>query len=334
MQRQRSPLTLDLSPYTHTLLLSEPTVAKLYGAEVLEQLLPGSHLLTVPSGEGAKTLSVAERVWKEMQHLSLPRSTLLVALGGGALCDLANFVGGCYMRGIDTVLIPTTLLAMVDAAIGGKCGINLGSGKNAIGLIRQPIQTVIDPSYLESLPIEEFRSGMAECIKAGIVGDPDLFTLLESGSSDVEQIIQRSIDVKQSIVERDEREESGLRSLLNLGHTFGHAIESTLGWGALRHGEAVAIGLVCAAELSCRDGFCSPGLPLRIERICTAFNLPTRIPNGVSTSELLIEMQKDKKNNTTGVTCVLIKEIGSVFLKKEICDLKIKPLLIDLGASQ
>lgn len=322
---------IDLGRYSHCALLSDPLVATLYGQAIRSQLPEGSPLFIVPAGEEAKSLHYAEVIWTALQAANLPRSTLLIALGGGALCDLANFVGGCYLRGIDTLLIPTTLLAMVDAAIGGKCGVNLGPCKNAIGLIRQPKLTLIDPALLETLPQEEFRAGMAEIVKAGLIGDPDLVTLLETNRYKLTEILERAINVKRAIVERDEREESGERALLNLGHTFGHAIEATMNW-KIRHGEAVAIGLICAAQLSLREGTCSPDLPSRIERLCASLGLPTRIPPELAASELLPLMQKDKKNFGSGVTCVLLNGVGSAFVKREVNDSKIKSLLIDLGA--
>lgn len=332
---------IDRCRYARCALISDSAVGNLYAPEILAQLPRSSPLFTLPSGEKVKSLRVAEELWERMYAAHLPRSTLVVALGGGALCDLANFATGCYLRGVDLLLIPTTLLSMVDAAIGGKCGINLGEGKSAIGLIRQPKRVIIDPSFLQQLPPEEFRSGLAEIIKAALIGDPDLFALLESNQDSIlsqtpallTEVIGRSISVKLSIVHRDEREELGIRSLLNLGHTFGHAIESVSGWGSMRHGEAVAIGLVCAAELSVREGYAPLELPHRIESLCRSFGLPTRIPPALPASELIRLMHRDKKNFDSNITYVLINEIGTVFTNDDISDDKINSLLIDLGAN-
>jgi 3-dehydroquinate synthase len=332
---------IDLSRYARCALVSDTSVSTLYGQGILDQLPNNTPLFTLPPGEKAKTLQEAERLWEQMYAAQLPRSTLMIAFGGGALCDLANFAAGCYMRGVDVALVPTTLLSMVDAAIGGKCGVNLGGGKSTIGLIRQPKRVIVDPSLLPELPPEELRSGMAEVIKAGIIGDPTLFSLLESSAGSISrcypplltEIISRSIDVKMNIVDQDEREELGIRPLLNLGHTFGHAIESASGWGAMRHGEAISIGMVCAAELSSREGYLPSDVRERIEKLCFSFGLPTRIPPALSASQLIRLMRQDKKNLNSDITYILIREIGSVFTNNKIPDCKIKSILVDLGAN-
>lgn len=287
-------------------VITNATVAPLYGD--LAGRLPGGFLVTVPDGEQYKTLDTLRQMYDHLLDHHADRSTLVVALGGGVIGDMAGFAAATFMRGIALVQAPTTLLAMVDASIGGKVGVDLPQGKNLAGAFKDPLGVFADTTTLQTLPNVEFQCGMAEVIKSALISDSALLNHLEThGPAPIEHIIHRAAAVKVAIVGQD-RLESGIRAYLNLGHTFAHAIEHVSGF-AWKHGQAVAIGLVAAARLSERLSLCPAGLSAHVERMLAQANLPTRF-RGLPSGDLWQAMHHDKKWRDGSMTFVLLRDIG------------------------
>lgn len=305
--------------YSQIILLTDPYLLPLYAeplAQSLRKLNKPILTLTVPAGEMNKNLTQATRCWEEMAQARIDRKAALIAVGGGVICDLAGFVASCYMRGLDTFLFPTTLLAMVDASIGGKTAVNLPEAKNAIGTFHFPKKIFIDPTSLSTLPPRELRSGHAEVIKYGMIADLSLIELLEEHLEQCNQdfmidVIRRCASIKQAIVAEDERDTTGRRASLNYGHTFGHAIEAATGYGRFTHGEAIAMGMCCAAEISARLSLCSPSLIKRQEQLFKLVKLPTQLPT-LPIEDLMDRMKNDKKTTSGKINLILLKEIGDV----------------------
>jgi 3-dehydroquinate synthase len=274
-------------------VITNTTVAPLYG-EDLAARLPGGSLITVPDGEQYKTLDTIQSLYSQLLGAGADRSTVIVALGGGVVGDMAGFAAATFMRGIAFIQAPTTLLAMVDSSIGGKVGVDLPQGKNLVGAFKDPLGVFADPNTLQTLPEVEWRCGLAEAIKSGLVGDPDLLSdcFAPYDPAQIEQIIARAAGVKVKLIEVD-RLEKGPRAFLNLGHTFGHALEHVSGY-AWKHGEAVGLGLVAAALLSERRELCPPGLAASIEQQVRAVGLPTRYTE-YAPIDLWNAMRHDKK---------------------------------------
>ncbi len=263
--------TLDVSRIA---VITNTTLAPLYG-EALAARLPGAFLSVVDDGEQHKTLATAQTLYADLLAHGMDRGSLVVALGGGVIGDLAGFVAATFMRGIALAQAPTSLLAMVDASIGGKTGVDLPQGKNLVGAFKDPLGVFADTDTLATLPPIEFRCGLAEVIKAGLVGDPPLVEHIHArGSQPVAEIVTHAVRVKQQIVEQD-RLEGGIRAYLNLGHTFAHALEQVSSY-AWKHGEAVAVGLVAAARLSAQRGLCAADLPAAVEQVLARVGLPVR----------------------------------------------------------
>lgn len=268
--------------------------------------------VVMPEGERFKNLDTVERLYEELLALKTRRDDVIVALGGGVVGDVAGFVAATYMRGLHFVQIPTTLLSMVDSSVGGKTGVDLAEGKNLVGAFKQPLAVLIDPTALDTLPQEEYRSGMAEVIKHAMICDRELFERLSSGAKlYAEELIFRALSVKADIVEEDPFEHDR-RSLLNLGHTFGHAFETMSGYN-MRHGEAVSVGMVAACELSQRLGLGPADLRPRVERVLERFELPTRFFD-MRIDQAMRIFQHDKKNKADGMRFVVPYEIGDVRL--------------------
>lgn len=312
--------------YSRCLILSTENVYTLYGrpvVEILEKYLPTSVFL-VPSGEECKTLENASLCWNAMIEKGLDRHSLLINLGGGSVTDLGGFVGGTFMRGIDVVHVPTTLMGMVDAAIGGKTAINLAHGKNLVGVFHYPKKIIFSPHFLESLPEREYRSGISEIIKYGIIWDSSFFAFLKENMPRIlsrempilKYVIEKSQQIKQEVVDKD-KYEKGLRSILNWGHTFGHALETVTKYTQYLHGEAVSIGMNCAAQMSHALGYTDPLFVREIEAICQQAKLPTQLPK-ISISDFVNAMRTDKKNAYGKISLVLAKGIGSVEIVKGI----------------
>lgn len=283
-------------------------------------------LITNHDGEKAKAVEELARVWDFLAAQRIARDGALFAVGGGVVGDLAGFAAASYQRGIDFYQVPTTLLAMVDSSVGGKTGINLSAGKNLVGNFHQPTAVFADTSLLATLPAREFAAGMAEVIKHGLIADRTLFAELQAHAPLawnhplLPHIIRRCVEIKAGIVADDEREVStqGGRALLNLGHTFGHAVEAVAGYGTYLHGEAVAIGLVMAARLSAALGRCTPPEAAAVESILAAHQLPTRLRTGLPLAELLAAMQRDKKVRAGKLRFVVMDGIGAAAMLDEV----------------
>lgn len=298
---------VENSGHTSVALITNETVLPLYGEE-FRPSLPGSSLIVIPDGEQYKTLQTAKNIYRELTESGAGRNTLIVALGGGVVGDIAGYAAATFMRGLPFIHVPTTLLAMVDASIGGKVGVNLPQGKNLVGAFKDPLAVFADISTLGTLPKREFLAGLAEVVKSALVSDPALFEMLEeSGTDSIEEIIKRTAKVKIDIVAQDPLEK-GTRAYLNLGHTFGHALEVESGY-RLSHGEAVAIGITAAARLSHAMGFSSRELYTRIEALMQALELPVRC-TGAKPEALWQAMSSDKKNQNGMRRFVLLEDIS------------------------
>jgi 3-dehydroquinate synthase len=306
----------------HVLLASDSVVAPLYVARVREALHAArADLLVatfvVPAGEASKNLSSFSAAIDALAALGATRDACVVALGGGVVGDLAGFAAACWMRGVDCVQLPTTLLSMVDSSVGGKTAVDTPHGKNLVGAFHPPRAVFADTDTLRTLPARELRAGLAEVIKYGAIRDP-LFLewlhaergpLLAGDEAALATAIARSCEHKAEIVERDPLER-GERALLNFGHTFAHAIETEQGYGGLNHGEAVAIGMSLAARLSTRLGLAAAVDAERLEALLQAFGLPVALPDGLDAGQLLARMRLDKKNQAGRLRLVLWRGVG------------------------
>jgi shikimate kinase / 3-dehydroquinate synthase len=295
-------------------VISNPTVAQFHGAALEASLRAAGFepvTLLAPDGEAHKNLRTMGELYDGLAAAKLARNEAIIALGGGVIGDTAGFVAATWLRGAPFAQIPTTLLAMVDSSVGGKVGVDMPQGKNLIGAFKQPAVVLIDPDTLRTLPPAEFRSGLAEVVKAGIIGDPLLFRQLQAdGPVSLTDMIARSVRVKADIVRRDPYER-GERAWLNLGHTFGHALELYSKF-TLRHGEAVSIGMVASAELSERTGACEPGTAGLLREMLGRLGLPTRY--AFDEDAVFAAMGTDKKRRGRSLRFVVIERIGKVRL--------------------
>lgn len=313
-----------LPPSSTALIVSNTTVAPLY-ADRLKAVLSRRHgrvlSIALPDGEDHKDWLTLNSIFDVMLAEACDRQTLLYALGGGVIGDMTGFAAACYMRGVPFVQVPTTLLAQVDSSVGGKTAINHPLGKNMIGAFYQPLRVLCDLSTLATLPARELSAGLAEVIKYGPIHDTAFLSWLESnvdalraGERDaLAHAVARSCEIKAEVVGADERE-AGLRAILNFGHTFGHAIEAGLGFGVWLHGEAVAAGMVMAAELSARLGLCDASLRPRLEALLLRAGLPVRGPQ-LGAAEYLQHMRVDKKAHAGEIRFVLIDGLGRAVVR-------------------
>jgi 3-dehydroquinate synthase len=322
-----------------TAVITNPAVNRLFGGRVLKSLAAAGFAalpVEVPEGEQHKNLDWANAIYTALLINAFDRRSPLVALGGGVIGDLTGFAAATYMRGVPFIQAPTTLLAMVDSSVGGKTGVNHPMGKNMIGAFYQPRLVLMDPGALATLPKEEFLSGMAEVIKYGVIRDQELFAYLERNRDKIlareegplVHIISRSCEIKADVVCKDERE-GGLRAILNFGHSIGHAIE-TLEHYSMRHGEAVAIGMVYAARLAHRMAYCDARVPERIEALLAAYGLPTSLAalaGRPEPNQLLDVLQLDKKADGGKVRFILPKRIGEVVITREWDEQELRELL-------
>lgn len=303
-------------------VISDDRVFPCYGPQVLESLAQSSYRAaahTVPAGEGSKSLPQAAALYDWLVERRAERRDAVVALGGGVVGDLAGFVAATFLRGMPLVQVPTTLVAQIDSSIGGKVAVNHPQGKNLIGAFHQPRLILIDPSLLSSLPPRELRAGWAEVIKTAFIMDADLLALLEANAAQLPQlppvlttrIVERCVQLKMEIVAEDEKDEKGRRIILNYGHTIGHALEASTGYGSYLHGEAVAVGMVGAARLSQRLSLLDRETVERHPAILRAFGLPTRCP-GVDPAGILRAMELDKKTQAAAIRWVLLRGVGQV----------------------
>ena len=308
-------------------------------AEAVAAALAASEFRTrvviLPPGEEQKSLANAALLYDRLAELAADRQTLITAVGGGVTGDLAGFVASTYNRGLPLLMVPTTLLAMVDSSVGGKVGVNHPRGKNLIGAFHQPAGVWLDTAFLGSLPEREFRSGLAEVVKYGVILDAEFFESLEQSTAEIlarepgrlQTMIARCCRLKADVVEQDEREESGLRAVLNYGHTFAHAFEAIGGYGAWLHGEAVAAGMICASRLAERIGLVDAELTERQRRLLTAFGLPTE-PRPEWPAEPLIEaMRRDKKAKAGSLRFILPTRLGRVSLFDDVPESLVREVL-------
>ena len=321
---------------TRIAVVTNETVAPLYLAPVTESLRRAGlspFSCTIPDGEQHKTLDSLAALYAQFVRGDLDRSGIVLALGGGVVCDVAGFAAATYMRGVPVVQVPTTLLAMMDASVGGKTAVDLPQGKNLVGAFKHPALVVIDPDVLGTLPQPEFASGMAELIKHGILADPDLFEELAQGPAESQawsRWIARSLQVKIDVVEQDPFEH-GLRAVLNLGHTTGHALEQVSGF-RIRHGEAVSIGMVAAARIATALGMADPTLSGRIADVLAAHGLPVTCPP-LEAQSLWAAMGHDKKRQGTALRWVLPRDIGQVGIRADVPAEVVLGVLRDMGAT-
>ena len=303
------------------LVVTDSNVAETYLQPLLQALgrldFDCRHYVT-PAGESNKSLDTWRRIIDHLVAIAAGRDARVLALGGGVVGDLAGFAAAAYMRGIEVIQLPTTLLAQVDASVGGKTGANLPAGKNLVGAFHQPRAVVADIATLATLPVREFRAGLAEALKYGAIRDPELFTWIEANtdslgagdSTALQHLVAAAVTHKAAVVAADERER-GERALLNFGHTIGHALESVTGYERYLHGEAVAIGMVLAARISERLGLCAEGAARRIDAVLARIGLPTSLPAQEGLAErLMTAMRYDKKNRAERMRLVLLQSIG------------------------
>jgi len=332
-----------LRPGARVAIVTDETVAAHHLAATetaLEAASIGSARIVVPAGEGSKSYAIFEKVCEAIIAARVERNDLIVALGGGVIGDLAGFAAASARRGLDFVQVPTTLLSQVDSSVGGKTGINSRQGKNLVGAFHQPVLVVADSALLDTLPKREFRAGYAEVAKYGLLGDAAFFTWLEKNWQDVfaggparEHAIAVCCRAKAGIVARDERE-TGERALLNLGHTFGHALEAGCGFsGRLLHGEAVALGMALAFEFSAKKGLISAADAARVSAHLAAVGLPTHVkdvPGGVPPVDILMELiAQDKKVKRGTLTFILVRGIGQAFIEKNTDATEVRAFLTD-----
>ena len=311
------------------ILVSTESAYNRYGAAIeqaCEQAAWSCGRYLFPCGEEAKELTEVQRCWAAMQELRLDRKSVVMSLGGGALTDVGGFAASCYMRGIDHIAIPTTLLAMIDAAIGGKNGVNFGDQKNALGTFHMAQTVYANLACLETLPQRELCAGLAEAIKYGFIWDPTLLSflkthmnaLMERREQPLTELVRRCIKIKQEVVKQDPRDE-GLRSILNFGHTAGHALERALG-DTILHGEAVAIGMNIAVRLGVRLQITPVEVAHELQMLCEQAGLPTTLPNGLTIKDLIPWMKRDKKSVQGRLSFVLLRKPGEAELIQNLTD--------------
>ena len=317
-------------------IITDPTVNRLYGDALNQSLTKGDFNVTtllVPEGEEQKSLETAGRLYNELTNCYAERTTPILALGGGVIGDLAGFVAATYLRGVPLVQIPTTLLAQADSSIGGKVAVDHGQLKNEIGAFYQPRLVIADIDTLKTLPTEELANGLAEVIKSAAIQNNKFFTFLEGNlgriksldTGALEEIVFQSVKIKAEIVEKDERD-SGLRSLLNYGHTIGHAIESVSDF-KVEHGRAIAIGMLAAARISNEMGILDENELVRLKSVIERAGLPTEMPN-LKVEEIIQAMKHDKKVLKDRVRFVLLKSIGDAFITDEVSPRLVEQVLV------
>ena len=323
----------------HAVVITDDHVRTPHGEAVLAGLASRgmrADLLVVPAGEPSKCPGEAERLWNRLVELRAGRKTAIVAVGGGVVGDLAGFVAATFARGLALVQVPTSVIAQVDSSVGGKVGVNLPLAKNIVGAFWQPRGVLIDTQVLDTLPEREYRSGLAEVVKYGVILDADFFEYLERNVAAILQrqpdvlahLIERSCRLKADVVEQDEREETGLRAVLNYGHTFCHAIETVAGYGRFLHGEAVSIGMVCASRLAERLGRSDGSLTRRQCDLLAALGLPVAVA-GLDPDVLLAAMQRDKKVQHGELRFVLPSRLGRVELVGQVDSSLVRQVLAE-----
>jgi 3-dehydroquinate synthase len=302
-------------------IVSDRKVSNLYGERVSAALAHqgfkvSNHL--VNPGEPSKSFEVAATLCEDFARHGVDRHSFVVALGGGVVGDLAGFAAAIYCRGVPVVQVPTTIMAQVDSSIGGKTGINLRAGKNLVGAFHQPIAVLADTATLATLGRREWNEGFAEVIKYGVIREKSLLAELRDGGWDLPDLVRRCVEIKASFVEEDEREITGSRALLNFGHTLGHAVEAVAGYGTLLHGEAVALGMVAAAQVSAKRAGLKKEEVDELVRVISRFDLPTKLPERLSRSQILEKVFADKKFVDGKIRFVVTPRLGSALLAENI----------------
>jgi 3-dehydroquinate synthase len=314
----------QLADVSHAIVISDSEVRPLYAESVSQSLEAAGlrvDLLEIAAGESSKAAETVAHLWNALLQAGADRFSVVVAVGGGVVGDLAGFVAASYARGIRFVQAPTTLLAQVDSSVGGKVGINLAGGKNMVGAFWQPAAVVIDTETLTSLPDRQFSAGLAEVVKYGVIMDPDFFSLLEQQAAAIwerdaetlRSVVAHCCQLKAEVVAEDERETSGRRAILNYGHTFCHAIEALSGYGTILHGEAVSIGMICASRLAASMGRIESAVTDRQLALLAQFQLPVQLPD-LDVEEMIQLMRRDKKSQHGELRFVLPASLGQVEL--------------------
>ncbi|MBV9999881.1 MAG: 3-dehydroquinate synthase [Verrucomicrobia bacterium] len=303
-------------------VITDDNVRDLYGQTVLDSLGAAgfrARIYSVQAGEQSKSLAEVERLAESMARDAMDRSSIVVALGGGVIGDLAGFLAAIYYRGVALVQLPTSIMAQVDSAVGGKTAVNLQAGKNLVGAFYQPRLVMADTLTLRSLGRREWNEGFAEIIKYGVIRSPSLFSTLEADADlDVDGVVEACVQIKADIVAEDELETSGRRALLNFGHTLGHAIEAAAGYGALYHGEAISLGMCAAACISRKRAGLSAAEVTRLEVLLEKFSLPTQLPPELSPDQIVERTFTDKKFVRGQIRFVLASRIGHAFVSDEV----------------
>ena len=336
---QVAPLLVDRGA-THVVVITDENVETPHAAAVAEALAEkrvAVDLVVVESGETSKTVETAQELWDKLLDLDADRKTVVAAVGGGVIGDLAGFVAATFARGLSLLQIPTTLLAQVDSSVGGKVGVNLPSAKNMVGAFWQPMAVLIDTEVLATLPLREYRAGLAEVVKYGVILDADFFAWLESHTAELtarddeclRHVIARSCQLKAWVVSQDEREQTGLRAVLNYGHTFCHAFETLTGYSQLLHGEAVAIGMLCASRLAERLGRISADVTRRQRQLLASLGLPVEVPEEIDPELVLRAMSHDKKVEHGRLRFVLPSRLGHVELVGDVPGDEVRTALSD-----
>jgi len=325
----------DLSKYSKVFVVTDKVVSSLFLNKLLKGLPVNSEFIVLPKGEKEKNIDSIQKIYSAMLKADCDRKSLVINLGGGVICDMGGFAASTYMRGIDFVNIPTTLLSQVDASVGGKTGIDFANVKNLIGTFSQPKAVFIDVDVLKTLPKREFLSGFGEIIKHGLILDKNYFEKVTSKKpseftkQELIEIISKSCEIKKQIVEKDE-DEANVRKLLNFGHTIGHAIEalSLKTNNPLLHGEAISIGMIVESRIARKIGLLSDEDVLKIEKGFKNAGLPVSI-SGMKTEDLKKKMKSDKKNTRGKINFTLLKKIGEAIVDKQILDEVLDEVLAD-----
>lgn len=316
--KNAGPLVKNVSDAEKITVITDTNVEKYYAESVVSSLKNSgfdTSLFVYEAGEKSKNLSTIEKMFSHMADFHMSRKDIVVALGGGVCGDMAGFAAASYMRGIDFVQIPTSLLAQVDSSVGGKTGVDIAQGKNLVGAFHQPVLVIIDPDTLSTLPEYYINDGMAEVIKYGCIKDCGLFKTLEEKNAleIIDDVIESCVSIKRDVVNRDEKE-SGERMLLNFGHTLGHSLEKIYNFEGLSHGQAVAIGMVMITEASEKAGLTEKGTLEKIISLCKKYNLP--VSDNADVNEIINYCASDKKAGGGNVNLVLLRKIGDSFIRK------------------
>jgi 3-dehydroquinate synthase len=334
---QVGPFAGQRCKLTHAILITDTNVIEPHARCVADSLIAlGARVNVeiVAAGETSKSVANADRLWNQLLQHKTDRKTLIVAVGGGVVGDLAGFIAATYARGLPFFQVPTTLLAHVDSSVGGKVGVNLPNAKNMVGAFWQPLGVLIDTAVLETLPDREYRAGLAEVVKYGVILDAEFFAYLEEHADELNArspevlryVVARCCRLKADVVEQDERETTGLRAVLNYGHTFGHAIEAEAGYGEFLHGEAVSIGMLAASRLAERLGRVDSPFTARQDRLLQQLGLPTALPD-LDPAVLLAAMQLDKKVAHGRLRFVLPTQMGHVELVGDVPEAEVLAVL-------